>query len=462
VNTHSLPSDPRLPQLAYALDPDAMAGEFGALLCGLQVLACTVERVKYRAQGSCSISYHLRLRERQLGRVLDQGLSARLCRGGDAGRRFAKVAQSKLQASAAGPALSHLPELDMLVHWLPNDAKLPALALLCDDAELQRRCLPAVVAELTQGRGLLIEHRTTLMQHVPELRVCARVDLRVRDAAGRIVAHTVYAKADLERSGATTQQMLRTLWASPAQRRGELRTPQALLWQEEAGLHWQCAAPGRALAELEEPTGPGLSARVAVALAALHATPLPDLPRLDIAGLGPRLQQAGDALYRVEPAWHAAITQALAALASGGEALAAEPLVTLHADLHPRNILVDADRLSFIDLDSLLCGPAVFELGGWIADLLYRGVLAGAAPQQLEPACSSFLAAYEHAAGVRVNRALLAWCTAFELVGKRARRCVANLKPGRFEAVPALLSMATTLACAADLDAVLAQPRVGA
>jgi aminoglycoside phosphotransferase (APT) family kinase protein len=198
------------------------------------------------------------------------------------------------------------------------------------------------------------------------------------------------------------------------------------------------------------------SARVATALAALHSTPLHGLPLFDVDAMPTRLHRAAEALYEAAPAWEELLAQAVTALAMGHAGLGSEPIVTLHGDLHPRNILVDGTQLSFIDLDCLQAGPAAVELGGWIADLLYRAALDAAPMPETHAASHAFLAAYASATGRAIDPALLAWCTAFDLVSKRASRCVAKLKPGRFEAVPQLLALATAIAATGRIDTAFA------
>ena len=448
----ALPHDPALPQLAQALDPHAMAQVFGTALTGLQVLACEVDRVKYRPQRNCTVAYRLRLVDPRQGREFEQGVAARFCSGGDAARRHRNARDRSTVASAAGPALIHVPALDMLAHWLPNDAKLDALQLLSDDAEMRRRCLPEVVAALTGGVGNLIDHSTRFVQVVPELRVCARVELRVQQRTG---AHTLYAKADLERSGAATHAVMQALRTTPAQADGRLHTPRPVLWQPAAGLHWQEAVPGRALQDIEPSIGPASSARVGAQLAALHATAVPAPHTTSIDTLRAQVRRAAELLARVEPAWQPLLNSLAIELDAGAAALDSQPLATLHGDLHPRNILVDGAQLTFIDLDSVHVGPAVIELGGWVADMLYRATLDSVAPQQAAPSWRAFLAAYAAASGRSINASLLAWSTARHLLCRRARGCVANLKPGRFEAVPALLALAEAIASAGSIDAAI-------
>ncbi len=448
-----LPRDAALPQLAQALDAQAMAAVFAAQLGGLQVLGCEVERVKYRPGRNCSVAYRLHLHEPLLGRRFEQRVAARFCIGGEAALRYAKGCRRNVVASAAGPSQTHLPALDMVAHWWPNDAKLDASLLLLDDAALRRHCLAEMVAVLTAGRGRLVDHRTTVVQAVPERRVCARVDVRLQRHAGAAIStQTLYAKADLERHGADVHAVMQALSGSAAQTGGRLCTPRPLLWQAGAGLHWQSAVAGRALEEVDPQIGAATSARVGRCLAALHDTPVP-APTLTLHGLRAQVVHAVAMLEQVDPAWRPALQRLAQRLEVGAAALANEPALTLHGDLHPRNILDDGTQLAFIDLDGVRRGPAVVELGGWVADLHHRALLTGQPTELAATAVDAFLAAYAQASGRTAQPALLAWSAAHHLLCKRAYRAVANLKPGRFAAVPRLLALADAMARAGSVRA---------
>lgn len=452
--TPALPADPALPQLAQALDGSAMGMVFASLLAGPTLLSCEVDRVKYRPQRNCSITYRLHLQDRSGRRIL-QLVAARACSGGDSLRRYQQALARGALRSAAGPSLSHLDMLDMVAYWLPNDAKLAAPALLFDDEAMRRQVLPDVVAALTACRGVLLNHRTTLMQLVPELRLCARVDLQLQSGTA-----TVYAKTDLERSGAATQAVMQALYDSPARVQGRLCMPRPLLWQAETGLHWQAAMPGRVLQHVHAEVAPHIAAAVATQLAALHATPVAGLEALGVTTLAQQVHDSAALLARVEAAWQPQLQTVVAWLQSGMPAVGNEPHVTLHGDLHLNNILIDGPRLALIDFDSVHGGAAAIELGGWIADVLYRCVLQGTDPRRAAPSCRAFLAAYAQAANQpAVAELLLAWSVGHALLCKRAYRCVANLKPGRFAAVPALLAMAEAIARDASVGSVLENRR---
>jgi aminoglycoside phosphotransferase (APT) family kinase protein len=419
------------------------------------VLACTIDRVKYRPRRSCSVAYRLQLVDAHAGHPFEQRVSARFCSGSESLRRHEQATLRTAVHSAAGPALTHLPTLGMVAHWLPNDAKLAAVPLLLSDAKLRSHCLPGVVAALTGGRGRLVDHHTTLVQLVPELRVCARVELHVQgEPASGTGAHTLYAKADAERSAAATHAAMRALSdgaaASPGRR---LQTPRSLLWQAAAGLHWQLGVPGEPLDALAPHVDPILAARVGAQLATLHATPVGGLTRLDADTLRAQVRNAATWLSQVEPAWHPLLARLADRLDADAALPAREPAVTLHGDLHPRNIVVDGAELAFIDLDGMRSGPAVCELGAWVADGLYRAMLDGVEPQHALHAGRAFLAAYAAASGRLIDGPSVAWSAAHDLLCKRAYRCVANLKPGRFEIVPRLLSLADAIAAAGRIDA---------
>ena len=106
-----------------------------------------------------------------------------------------------------------------------------------------------------------------------------------------------------------------------------------------------------------------------------------------------------------------------------------------------------------IDLDGLRRGPALLELGAWVADGIYRAVLDGAPPLRDAPAWRALLDGYGRAGGRVPVDAALAWSAAWSLLTQRAWRCVVNLKPGRFAIAPSLVVLAARLADASSLEA---------
>lgn len=457
----SLPQDPALPQLAGALDAGQMAQVFAELLkgSGATLIRCHVDRVKYRAQRNLSVAYLLDLHDAQ--GAFTQRVAARLCTGGDSARRHARAAAGPLQASRAGPALSHVAAMDLSVHWWPNDAKLAAGAVLADAEAVQQRWLPEVARAL--GAGPCVDHQLELVQVVPEHRLTARVHLQVAAAAnGPLQTHTAYAKSDTETRGPVTQAVMASLWHSPARRAGRLALPRPLLWQAGSGLHWQAAVPGCALLDARPTPDARCAPAVGRLLAALHHSPAPAAPPVSLAGLRQRLQETHALLCTVQPSLAARATRVAALLEAGLPHLSsgAQPTCTLHGDLHPRNLMLDGDDLCLIDLDSARQGPALLDLGSWLADALYRAQLGGQCDAALEAGRNGFLAGYVQGGGQRFGSGPIAWATAWQLWCQRVWRCIVNLKPGRYALVPGLLAQTEMLLARGEAATLATQARV--
>lgn len=457
MNAATLPHDPALPQLARALDAGAMAQVFAELLQGggATLLRCQVDRVKYRAHRNLLVAYVLDLQDAH--GPFTQRVAARLCTAGESARRHAKAAARPLQASRAGPALSHVAGLEMSAHWWPNDAKLPACAVLNDPDALQQHWLPEVAHRL--GAGPCLGHRVELVQLVPEHRVTARVHLHTACAPGaagdRLQSHMVYAKSDAEALGSVTQAVMDSLWHSPARRDGRLAMPRPLMWQAGSHLHWQTAVPGRVLAQAHTAPDARQAEAVGRLLAALHGTPAPAAPQLTLAGLHQRLQAITQLMCELQPALAARVGRVAAALDAGLSHISTgvQATCTLHGDLHPGNMLLDGERLSLIDLDGACQGPALLELGSWLADALYRGQLQGHAHDAIEAGRSGFMAGYAQAGGQAFGSRQLSWATAWQLWCQRAWRCIVNLKPGRYALLPGLLALTEALLSSSDVPA---------
>jgi hypothetical protein len=446
--------DQALPHLAQALDEAAMGEMFGdaVRLHGAHLESCCAERIKYRPRRNCSLVYRLQLRDTATNQVFEQRVVARLCSSDDAVRRAARASEAVLAASPAGPAFRLFPALDMLTWWWPNDPKLAAPRVLADARSLCEQVLPEVVEALSAGRGTLADYHVEIAQYVPEHRLCARVDLLWHDHGER-VGQTVYGKASREPGGATAHAILRDLQASEAWRGGRLRTPRALLWQPRFDLHWQQALPGHALQDLSLAEAECLAVPLGTQLAALHGTAVETSRALTPQSARVRLIEVCEILGCVLPGSRRTLQRTAATLGEWLDRLAGAPAVTLHGDLHARNILVDGGQLAFIDLDGLQRGPAALELGGWIAGSMYRALLDDAAPARESAAWQALLDAYAGAGGTAPGSHELALATAWNLLCQRAWRCVVNLKLGRYAIAPRLIELAHDIAHERHLEA---------
>jgi hypothetical protein len=445
-DVRTVPHDPLLPQLASALDGDAMCRVFDAALRarnGQRVTACRVDRVKYRPRRNCSVSWQLELEDERSGTRYAQRVAGRLCAAGEAAPRHARHVARTALPSRCGVSSLLLPQLELFAWFVPNDPRLAALGGLCEAIGGGGDALrEAARALLGPGAQAPRQMSAELVQYVPESRACARFDVASADGPVR----RLYAKIERGDGGAATEAVMRALYASPARAEGRLAMARPLLWQPAAGLHWQEGVAGTPLLELHPHCPPALAARVARVVAALHDTPAPLARRIDAADLLDHPRACAALLGTVEPRWTPLLDALLDALAAGEAMLHDLPAVTLHGDLHPRNILVDGERLVLIDLDSARAGAAALDLGAWIANTLSRALVAGAALAPAQACAAHFLQAYRAASRHAATDAVVAWATARALLCERAHSSVANLKPGHYPRVGALLELACFIA----------------
>ncbi len=451
--TDAWPIDPMLPHLALALDGGAMQRHFtshGGLAPGWSVRECRVERVKYRPRRNLSVAYRLELRHVRRGLRHDQFVATRWCADGESLARFAKAQGRPQLATPAGPTVMHDAALDVVAHWWPNDARLAAAAALGDGRRMHTQWLPEVARMLAAPSATLVQSQLELVQLVPEHRVTARALLRLADGS----EHLVYAKGDAAQGGPVTQAAMQALWDDPARRRGTLHVPQPLGWQPGSGLHWQRALVGDALLDMPVRDPVDVHRRVGSLLAALHQAPVQIARTESAVAARMRLPELHETLSQIDAAWGPALDRLTRALGPALAGLFDGAKVTLHGDLHPRNVLVAPDgRLGLVDLDSLRRGPALLDLGAWAADALYRTHLGGGSIETSVGLLRELLRGYRHAGGSAPNEADLAVATAWQMLNQRAWRCAVNLKPGRYALVRPLLETAQLLLATRSLNA---------
>lgn len=442
-----LPRDAALPQLPIALDETAMREHFAAALRGGGMLVgdCRIERAKYRPGRNCTVGYRLAVADERSGECFEQIVAGRFCARGEAERRHGRDRLQVGRASRCGIGSLLLRDLELFAWLLPNDPKLAGLPLLLALIERGGPALSeAAGAWSASGRA----GAGALVQYVAELRACARFEVSAGDRPGGML----YAKLDAADTGFATLQVLQTLQRETAGG-SALRVPRPLLWQPRTGLLWQTGLPGTPLLDCPPARQQALAPQIGLALAALHRSRAPIARRV---GVDQTLACARDCVALLDRALPEAADPAralLRRLAADAHQLRGLPLATLHGDLHPRNLLCDGNTVCVVDLDGMRLAPAAMDLGAWIADGLFRALLAG---EPLTPAlqrAQAMLAGYRSDSSAPIPEGALAWACASALLCERAYRGVTNLKPGRLEVLPDMLRVALRIAEAGQLEA---------
>lgn len=446
ARARTLPNDAALPQLATLLQASTMATHFARALGthGVRVEACEVERVKYRPRRNCSVLYRLALRD-ACGQAWLQPVALRSSTLDDARRRVERVDGAARARSRAGPSVSLIDEVAAAAWWWPNDEKLRAPALLSDGHAMRTRVLVDLARDWRVDADVH-SHVLRVAQYVPEQRVTA--DVRIQWPAGvpADVPRHVYVKASRGNEGPAVQRLLHALCRQALARDAVPCTPVPLGWQPTHGLHWQSALPGVPWFHLDERSRLACLPALGAQLAALHACEAGVSRTLNVAVLQSELDEVVTLVRDACPETAGDLMKLQHVLSAWLPSLASAPRGTLHGDLHPGNVLVHGSTVSLIDLDGAREGPVVLELGAWMADGWYRALLVGASVPSSFVASRALLTAYTTAAGVLPTEGDVARAAAWALLVQRVRRCVLNLKPGRFVLVPSLVAAAARVA----------------
>jgi Ser/Thr protein kinase RdoA (MazF antagonist) len=118
--------------------------------------------------------------------------------------------------------------------------------------------------------------------------------------------------------------------------------------------------------------------------------------------------------------------------------------VCLHGDLHPKNVLVDGERITLVDLDQTAGGAAAAELGSVFAGLRYARIAGGLDRRDRTRLRDVLHGGLLGGAGAAA-RAELQAATAAALLAERVVRAINRVRPEGLAALGPLLTDAKGL-----------------
>jgi hypothetical protein len=247
----------------------------------------------------------------------------------------------------------------------PNDPALPHLAEMLDPTSATQhlrqsldapglRVRAARLIRHKPGRRALVAYRIAPFGQLPE-RFLAKTRARGLD----------------ERTWSLNERLHSLGLASTGVYRASVPRPLGAVSEWRAWL--QTWVPGETVWDallLDPPErATALAAGIAEALWALHRAPV-EVGRdhdidAELAILEPRLRHAAEQ----HPAWSERIGSVLDACRTLAERIRARPVVTLHRDFYPDQILVAGEHLHLLDLDLCARGDPALDLGNFVAHL---------------------------------------------------------------------------------------------
>jgi hypothetical protein len=406
----ALAPDPVFPQRDTVLNPEVFGARLAGLLGAVGIDGCRWEQVKYRPGRDLQVHYRFgtgETRARVSVHVFASGKSAPVYR----------------QALEAAPPFEGPP-------WVGHDPEFEAVFWVFPHDRLVRG-LPALMLPSHDLTGLVPGwSRSVLVHYLPE----RTATVRCLDSEGATLA---YAKAYADDRGVQTQRVHDALGTSLLHE--HLRMPAALGYSSP----WRILAvepmAGPPLDQLDGTELEGGCRRLGSAVAALHATGIPDLPAFQRHS-SPRLQRAAEMIVRTRSDVAAAARDLVDALDATGGRGATVP-VCLHSDLKMPNVIVGPSGIGLVDLDTVALGPAEADLAHFLGTLRYdvcRGRRTAPEALRLE---SAFLDGYRDGGG-RYDPAALNWHTAASMLIKRAAHLVSSPRAGALRHLPAVMAAA--------------------
>lgn len=403
----TLAPDPILSARDGLLDPELVRDRLAWLLAvgdPAPIQSCQLVRAKYRIGESLRVVYRLDLGERS------QLVAARAFPPGTSASAYRRAEAETVPTPGLRP-VAHDDTLSAVWWTFPNDRRLRDLAgLLAPSAD----------------------RRTEVVEYAPE----RSVTLRVRAAEGRVLA---YAKAYAPGTVRVADLAARYAWVARVLQRSGLgfSAPRPLSGSAGDVLRLE-PMPGSAW-NPSRPDTLAVIARLGRALATLHnAIPPPEV-RVGLRAFGrlhpQRLLRSAELIGWARPEL-AGQARSLGVGLVRHRPVATDDPVVLHGDCHPKNGLVDGDRLALIDLDQGGLGQPAADLGSVLARLR--------ADRVTDAAAHAFLVGYAEIRALPADTTL-AWHTAAALLVERAIRAVNRINRPALETLPAVLDDAAGL-----------------
>jgi thiamine kinase-like enzyme len=216
---------------------------------------------------------------------------------------------------------------------------------------------------------------------------------------------------------------------------GDLQIPQALSYSDKHHLLLLESVPG-----ISSATEVSFF-RLGKALKALHSIKTPSsLPHC--ARFTPEaFAQTAETLTQARPDVASQVQQLAGQLITSGEHSGTGEPVFLHGDVHPKNILLDGERLFLLDLDQAAAGVATVDLGSVIAGLYCNSCTGSLTWREAASLKRALLNGY----GPITSSKALRRHVAAALFQERALRSVSRVRINSLRKLPEILSTAETV-----------------
>lgn len=416
--------DPKLPQLAMAIDPATMAQRleenFQPTLAQLdcRVEGSSIERIQYRRGRRCRLLYRLNLRDRH-GEKKEQWFLGKLGRVGQARRQYEEALAAGNLQNGLWPAVSLLSDLEMVVWTFPNDPEMLGLRQATDLNFVQAQISANLAAFGLSTGWHCASANFERVKYMPGKRCVLRFRADMRQAAGEKQQLEFYSKTYNDGMSRAHYQAMQQAYAHLGD---AVHIPRPIMYLETANTVWQEAWPGQPLLEnLEASDWKELFPRLATGLARVHLSRCEGLQTVDTLELAyDSAQEDALMLGWLLPEYHLRFNEVLARL-SAAKALAAAPanLITpIHRAIRLEQFLMRDREIALVDFDAAALGDPFYDLAEFLCSLQYLEFTADFSRGRLAVAAELFKTIYGRLVPWELARTRLAYYAASALLSK--------------------------------------------
>jgi hypothetical protein len=343
ANVAEMAPDPGLPQLPRLLDPDAMRPALGRSL-GRDVASTRIAYVSYAPQARVVVQYEVTANGDTHDAVVLADAKADLAAWAVAPDHLALATKVGRRSPAEQP-LAYDPEIDALIHWLPLDLALPALA---EPPERLRGLMEEAGVETGPA-----DASPRLIGYKPRRRAVFRLERHFVKAYGK---ESLFARS------------VRNLRAAASLPFPTARCEAVI---PELRLEVQSLLQGRQADAPED-----IAAEAGDLLAKLHASGLEGLriapPSYWIENAGGSARVVASVVPRLEPRLGKLLRLLEARMPDAA-------LVPCHVDFFARQIMELDGEYGLVDFDRMSEAPPALDLATYVSELIEGPDLADAA-----------------------------------------------------------------------------------
>ena len=435
-------TDPRFPQIPFAVDMTLMRE---ALQKGLfsqtnnegdcfVIEACRAGEQRYKPEKSCILSYHLQILNTKTKSVQEQIIYARLCKPGEGFSEFERASRKERFTLEGVRPIVYLPEVEMVVWSFPNDRKLTHLPEMLDLSFLYD-LLPRRLTSLGLHQSKCLRQiKADIIHYLPERSCMIRYELELENReSGEVVPVAVFGKIYPDESGGEVYRIMGQL---SGQMEG-VKIAKPLGYDPELKVLWQSEIPGRPFKqeEIGLPDCGKVMAQMAVAVAAFHRTRLSSQRQFKLEDMKALLKETDDLAKKTCPQLTDRIGFLVHSLLTRSETIgrASSPITPIHGDLKIGNMLINEGKVGLIDMDCVCLGDPLYDIGSFIANFYYNGILIGCDESRIRALVEAFCRVYSEQVKWEVSQERLHWHIAAAFIYEIARRSIRQWNVKRME-----------------------------